>query len=143
MNVFLPYPDYATSVLVLDNQRLGKQRSEVKAVHAMCVAAAQDGRFQTQPIVRMWRGSLWWLMEYGKLCCDEWTKRGFDDNLKPFFEFVQRGLPKGQKPRFPEVYHSSVRANLLRKDREFYGRYGWTEMPAEGYAWPAPPKEVA
>lgn len=131
INTFLPYPDYARSFRVLDQARLGKQRSEVKAVLAMCSSEA----FRTQPIVAMWKPHLWWLMEYGKLCCDEWTGRGFRDNLKPFFEFAQRGYVKGEQPVFAERLHSSMRANLLRKDERYYRRYGWTEEPMEGYAW--------
>jgi hypothetical protein len=35
----------------------------------------------------------------------------------------------------PEV-HSSHRANLLRKDPNFYGKYGWQESPEIPYFWP-------
>ena len=30
------------------------------------------------------------------------------------------------------------RANLLRKDAGWYGRYGWREDPATPYVWPLP-----
>ena len=133
MNTFLPHPDYAISAAMLDNQRLGKQRAEVKAIYEMC----RNPRFATQPVVRTWRDHLWHLMAYGIACCDEWTKRGFEDNLKPFFEFVQRGLPQGPKPEFSKLFHATMRANLIRKYPMFYSRYKWTEQPMEGYAWPA------
>lgn len=32
--------------------------------------------------------------------------------------------------------HSNHRANLLRKDAEFYGQFAWKEDPAETYFWP-------
>jgi hypothetical protein len=31
--------------------------------------------------------------------------------------------------------HSSHRANLLRKDPDYYGRFGWTEEPSFIYHW--------
>ncbi len=129
----MPYDDYAKSLRVLDDARLNKQRSEVKAVVVMCLSP----QFATQPIVRMWRDHLWWLLEYGRLSCLEQLSRGFKDNLRPYFEFHQRGVVRGTRPVFPESYHSSVRANLLRKDPRYYRRYGWTEQPMEGYLWPS------
>ena len=32
--------------------------------------------------------------------------------------------------------HASHRSNLLRKDPEFYGKYGWTEPDNLEYIWP-------
>ena len=34
-----------------------------------------------------------------------------------------------------ELLHSSHRANLLRKDKEYYSAHGWRENPADPYAW--------
>jgi hypothetical protein len=33
------------------------------------------------------------------------------------------------------VFHSSHRANLLKKEPEFYNQYGWTEDPLDPYVW--------
>ena len=35
-----------------------------------------------------------------------------------------------------EKIHASHRSNLLRKDPEFYGKYGWTEPDNLEYVWP-------
>lgn len=35
-------------------------------------------------------------------------------------------------------FHASHRSNLLRKDPDFYGQYGWTEKPNLPYHWPVP-----
>jgi hypothetical protein len=129
---FLPFDDYDQSARVLDDARLGKQRAEVKAIWKMI----SDETFQNQPLVKMWKDHVWWLMEYGKACCKEWTRRGFEDNLYHFFDFVQRGSVKGEKPSFGPMLHASMRANLLRKDERFYRRFGWSEAPQEGYDWP-------
>ena len=32
-------------------------------------------------------------------------------------------------------FHSSHRANLLRKDYEYYSQFGWTENPKSPYVW--------
>ncbi len=31
--------------------------------------------------------------------------------------------------------HATHRANLLRKDADYYSRFGWSEMPRNGYLW--------
>ena len=35
-----------------------------------------------------------------------------------------------------ETFHASHRSNLLKKDPEFYGKYGWTEATDLDYLWP-------
>jgi hypothetical protein len=32
--------------------------------------------------------------------------------------------------------HAGYRSNLLRKDPEHYGRFGWSEPPDLPYVWP-------
>ena len=34
-----------------------------------------------------------------------------------------------------EQFHSSHRANLLRKDYEYYSQFGWEENPESPYVW--------
>ena len=34
-----------------------------------------------------------------------------------------------------EAFHSSHRANLLRKDFEYYSQFNWTENPESPYVW--------
>ena len=34
-----------------------------------------------------------------------------------------------------EKFHSSHRANLLRKDYEYYSQFGWDENPESPYVW--------
>ena len=35
-----------------------------------------------------------------------------------------------------ETFHASHRSNLLKKDPEFYGKFGWTEATDLDYLWP-------
>jgi len=37
---------------------------------------------------------------------------------------------------YDEEFHASHRSNLLRKDPEYYGRFGWQELPDLPYLWP-------
>ena len=34
-----------------------------------------------------------------------------------------------------EAFHSSHRANLLKKEPEFYSKYNWSENPSDPYVW--------
>jgi hypothetical protein len=70
-------------------------------------------------------------MDYYNHCVEEWIDRGFK-NTMPLFDV--------RKPRTPnwigfEPFHSSHRANLLRKDPEHYARFGWMEDPEDPYLW--------
>lgn len=137
MQTFLPLDDFFGSVQVLDDKRLGKQR-----VEALQILNALEGRSRgwvNHPAVRMWRGYEDALRVYHDDCISEWISRGFK-NTMPFLS-VGGGvlLP----PWFgDEAFHASHRSNLLRKDPEFYGWYGWSEPHDLPYVWPAVPQEV-
>jgi hypothetical protein len=91
----------------------------------------------------MWVGAGAELLRYQDAICAELRERGRNDgNLVKKIELVfidaldymeMNGTPKWWGvPGF----HESHRANLLRKDPEHYGQFGWTEAPQEGYLWP-------
>ena len=43
---------------------------------------------------------------------------------------------KGQiSEQLYDKFHSSHRANLLKKEPDFYNQYGWTEDPSDPYVW--------
>jgi hypothetical protein len=132
MQTFLPLPDLLESVRVLDDKRLGKQR-----VEAMQILNALQGRsmgWRHHPAVKMWRGHEQALAVYHNMCIREWIDRGFRNNM-PLLEEV--GLP-ALPPWFgmPE-FHASHRSNLLRKDPDHYGWFGWSEPRNLPYFWPA------
>jgi hypothetical protein len=68
----------------------------------------------------------------------EWIKRGFKDNMYENIRFELQKYPSnitipsllGYEP-----YHASHRSNLLRKDKVFYGKYGWKESNDLPYIW--------
>ena len=79
MQTFLPYPDFARSARVLDRKRLGKQR--VETLQILRAIELPDYGWATHPAVRMWRGFVPALVEYGLENCREWTRRGYADSV--------------------------------------------------------------
>lgn len=129
MQTFLTSPLFAESARVLDRQRLGKQRSEAVAlVRAITVGNG----WRNHPAARMWEGHVYALMLYYNAIVEEWVRRGYQHN-GGYYDPPRTAMPPwlGYGP-----LHASHRANLLRKDPEWYGQFGWPEKPRQGYYWP-------
>jgi len=159
----LPYPDFKRSARCLDKSRLGKQRSEVKGILTslkqgpkimyLPPSHGQPHRYiygpildplpegfkirktpwYNHPAVKMWRGHTNALKLYLNTCIKEWLHRKCNNNM-------DLAIIEG-KVVFPswlgdEDFHASHRSNLLRKDYDFYSRFGWTEPPDLPYVWP-------
>ena len=95
--------------------------------------------WRNHPAVRMWRGYEPMLLVYGLAMCDEWDRRGNADTVREKLRVHLRGsaAPLLAPPWLgDEALHASHRSNLLRKDPQFYGRYGWSEPPDLPYVWP-------
>ena len=137
MQTFLPVPDFAESARVLDDARLGKQR-----VEAYQIIRTLDGvtrGWRNHPAVRMWRGFEPALIVYTLAVCDEWDRRGHADSVRE--KLAVHFREDGGQVLLPDwlghdALHASHRSNLLRKDPEFYGRYGWTDPSDLPYFWP-------
>lgn len=140
MQTFLPYPDFAESARVLDNKRLGKQR--VECLQILRALADPGYGWQNHPAVKMWRQSPSQLCLYAAAVILEWRKRGFKDTCLEKIKTIQHakdwycytttcviwfGDPK---------FHASHRSNLLRKNPEWYGQFGWSEPNDLPYVWP-------
>lgn len=140
MQTFLPYSSYTKSAMVLDRQRLGKQRVEALQI-ARTLAGISDG-WKNHPAVRMWDGYLPSLVFYGYTVCCVWKGRGYrDTTAEKLLAIVPWDQAYGSvKPPFvgDEAFHASHRSNLLRKDGEWYGQYGWREPNDLPYVWPVP-----
>jgi hypothetical protein len=137
MQTFLPLPDFQESARILDDSRLGKQRVEMYQIIRTLDGVTKGWR--NHPAVRMWRGYEPMLLRYGLVVCDEWDARGYADTVRGKLEIHRRetGGPLLAPPWLgDEAVHASHRSNLLRKDPEFYGRYGWREPPDLPYVWP-------
>lgn len=147
MQTFLPYADFIKSSRVLDNKRLGKQRVECKQILlALGIPIGQNtpgkSSWKNHPAVRMWRGYEPALLVYAFSMCYTWKTRGFVDNLGIEFmaAFTRAPVPATKiiRPEWlgQEQIHASHRSNLLRKDKEFYGKFGWEEPDDMPYVWP-------
>lgn len=140
MQTFLPYPDCLHSALVLDDKRLGKQRSEAKTILRTLMGEI-DG-WWNHPAVRMWHGSDVWLAYYGATVCLVWQSRGYEDALLPwFFRFIRSR--KGVVVRVPqwwgdERFHLSHQSSLVRKDPDHYGPRFPGVSGTLALVWPRP-----
>ena len=137
MQTFLPYPSFAQSAACLDWRRLGCQRKEAQQI----ILALENPSYgwQNHPAVKMWRGYERSLALYGVTVCGEWRNRGYNDNLLTFFldKYLDGERREDIYPEWigNEAFHRSHRANLLRKDPVWYGKY-WTEDITLPYIWP-------
>lgn len=139
MQTFMPYDDFHSSLDSLDNKRLGKQRVEAKQIlNVLLNRPRKDGQpykgWLNHPCVRMWRGYENALMEYYNISLIIWEQRGFKNTM----EYEEPGgcVPIPDWVKEP-ILNLSHRSNLLRKDYDFYSKYGWQNeiSPNEPYAW--------
>lgn len=130
VQTFLPYPDFRRSAECLDPRRLGKQRLE--ALQLLRTLRGETRGWRNHPAARMWAGHEAALSAYLDAVIDEWVRRGYRNTMQRT-EITEYVLP----PWFgDEAFHASHRANLLRKEPEWYERFRWTEDPAMAYVWP-------
>lgn len=138
MQTFLPYQSFEESAKVLDRQRLGKQRVEGFQILKSLLLG---GGWKHHPATKQWASHELSLCQYIFVMCNEWTDRGYEDSIvdKVGDLLLEHPLPASTPPGWLgyEPYHSSHRANLLRKNPVHYGQFGWTEDPADPYYWPS------
>lgn len=151
MQTFLPYADFYESSYCLDDRRLNKQIIECKQI--LLVLEGKSDAWSNHPAVLMWKGHAGGLSEYALAMCHEYESRKKKrHSCNEFIADVWR-LNEITYPSWLgyEPFHSMHRAVLLDKDKEWYGRFDWTEKPAEKfwnksrwsypYVWPSRIKE--
>jgi hypothetical protein len=136
MQTFVPYSDFAESAYVLDYRRLGKQRVETMQILNAIVFNRSHG-WRHHPATKMWENNPNGLAAYGVAICREWIGRGYRDTC---LEKIS-GIMTPDDTDLPfwwgdERVHSSHRSNLLRKNPDHYGAFGWTDNPSDPYFWP-------
>ena len=142
MQTFLPYAGFAASAAVLDRQRLGKQRVE----NLQIMKALVTGKgWINHPATKMWRGHEPALYLYQFAVCKEWTdNRGYKDTCRAktfgylFSLIIENEDINYSMPAWlgDKAFHAAHRSNLLRKNPEWYGQFGWTEPDNLEYVWP-------
>ena len=133
MQTFLPDENYEESARILDWRRLGKQRVEGMQIINAIENPNKQG-WQNHPATIMWTPYISALKLYTNVMITEWINRGYNNNME-FYDDYLEGLSIEGVPRWPEEFYSSHRANLLRKDYEYYSQFKWREDPNEPYVW--------
>lgn len=141
MNTFLPLPSFKDSAEVLDRKRLGKQRVEV--LQLLKAMTTGRGGWVNHPAAKMWRGYIDALVAYGLAICKEWIDRGYKDTVREqilAYRTVDYEPSQDNVPMPPWLgraeFHASHRGNLLRKEPNHYGEFGWADSPLLPYEWP-------
>lgn len=161
MQTFLPYPSFRESARCLDYRRLGKQRVECKQLLlALGVPVGEHkpkpSSWISHPAAKMWKRHELSLALYGQVMCREWRERGYKDTLldqfKATYDWLQEIRWDADSEQFVygvnglitypnwlgwDSFHASHRSNLLRKNREWYSQFGWTEPSDLEYVWPS------
>tara|TARA_R110002020_G_scaffold40339_1_gene119272 strand:+ start:133 stop:621 length:489 start_codon:yes stop_codon:yes gene_type:complete len=142
MQTFLPYESFKKSATILDWRRLGKQRVEgMQIINAIEGKKRKDGKpykgWLNHPATVMWRPYVNALKYYTDVIIEEWIRRGYNNNMELYgaYELVEDGVLTYPHWLGNEQFHSSHRANLLRKDYEYYSKFGWTEESNNPYVW--------
>ena len=132
MQTFLPYADFTESAKCLDYKRLGKQRVEAWQIYQIVSGKRTKGGWINHPAVNMWRGFSNLLAYYYNDILDEWIKRGYKNTMEYIIcpTSITEPLWLGNKD-----FHDSHKSNLLRKDPDFYGQYGWDVPNNLDYVW--------
>ena len=136
MQTFLPHESFEKSAQTLDWRRLGKQRVEgMQIINAITGKKRKDGKpykgWINHPCSVMWKDYVPALKHYTNVIIQEWITRGYNNNM----EFYDTGKIIMPDWIGNEKFHSSHRANLLRKDFDYYSQFGWTENPERPYVW--------
>ena len=132
MQTFLPYKSFKNSLQSLDWRRLGKQRVEAHQILNVLLGRTQTKGWINHPITRMWKGYEPALQLYFNMCVEEWINRGYNNNMS--HEVIDGDII------YPswlgnDLFHSYHRANLLRKDKEYYSKFMWNEDSSNPYCW--------
>ena len=143
MQTFLPYAEFFKTAECLDDKRLGNQcyRETVTLIR---------GGWPNHPAAKMWKGYESMLACYGRTLADEIRSRGVREEdeakiatgekwIKFFFaaeDYFFDGTFMAPPWLGDEEFHRSHRSNLLRKDPEWYGQFGWDVPDDLPYVWP-------
>ncbi len=131
VQTFLPYPNFADSLDCLDYRRLGKQR--VEAYQIINALEGKSKGWVKHPATRMWADNVEALKLYCNIAIDKWLARGYKNTMKFYYVRDKVTMPSWIGDL---NLHASHRSNLLRKDPEFYGQYGWNDPHDLEYVWP-------
>ena len=136
MQTFLPYLTFTRCAKCLDYKRLGKQRLE--CLQILRTLNGETRGWQTHPAVLMWDGYTEALVEYGVACCDEWKRRGYQDNLRDRIRTYSEGwdIEPVRPPWLTHRFCLAHRSNLIRKAPDYYRPLWPNILDNLPYIWP-------
>lgn len=143
MITFLPCTNFDAIARLLDDKRLGGQRTEAWAILKWLRAPQEYPKLVKAGYCAMWSGYEEALVKYVNAMLREWAMRGKkNDLLQPGDAAL--GLQETMNPPMPpwlgeERLHSCHRDALIAKLPSHYGRLGWSETGAAydgSYLWP-------
>jgi len=136
MQTFLPYPDFQKTAICLDYKRLGKQRVEAYQLYKSLTE--KNYSWTKHPASKMWKNYEAALLDYAIIITKEWINRGYKDTMLPrFLELRKHYSSVTPNPAWLDNkdFHSSHRSNLLRKNYDYYSKFGWKEPTNLSYVW--------
>lgn len=133
MQTFLPYKSFSKSAQVLDNKRLNKQILEGYQILKVLSTDDPFAAWRNHPAVLMWKNAELTLLNYVLAMVKEADVRGIktDKNLHNIL-VLKKEKSGNWRNRMPSWYSDrqkidrlieSHRANLYRKDPEYYDRF--------------------
>ena len=146
----MPSADFQRSADCLDPVRRWKQVVEchqlLDALNGKPGREGKPNRLLSHPCLKMWVGYTQALRLYtNHMLCTVLREKTHKVTAYRPFDFAGIGVKASAVPMPPwlgwEKFHRSQRSNLLRKDEQFYRRFGWTEPTDLPYEWPSPTGE--
>jgi len=135
----MPYKDFRMSARCLDKKRLFKQVVEARQILATngITVYKNDGTtykpsHRNHPCVKMWYGYDNALMQYHNEFLNVCLSKGIQTDIKHFDISGEIVLPPWMSD--DRIYRSH-KSNLLKKDHDFYGHYGWDVPTDIEYVW--------
>lgn len=137
MITFLPYPSFAVSAQVLDRKRCWKQVLEAWQILQTLLGTYERGGWKHHPCTKMWRGYEAALAVYYNVFLEESVLTHHINVVKMLPVELKNEVVTLPSWLGDERLHASHRSNLIRKNEDFYGQFGWTEHNKMPYYWPA------
>ena len=141
MQTFMPSSSFRVTAKCLDKKRLFKQVVESRQLLASLGVKVRKndgtyfgGGWKNHPASKMWKGYEFALMAYHDAILTECKRRGINTQIQAFNESYPENL---RKPPFVgnKKFHDSHKSNLLRKDKEYYSKFGWNVPDNLPYVW--------
>lgn len=138
MQTFLPGDtrgmEFVHAASILDGARLRKQRIEVQQIW---LALTTGKGWVHHPATLAWKGFEQALLRYGYEIAIECARRGWKDGVADWCKERMEVKPFSTPPWLEDpLLHATHRSSLLRKDFDYYSRFGWSEPDDLEYVWP-------